>query len=259
MRQRSLIAVILGMIFIAVGTIAAHADETCTRANVFSGASCQYVSGGIDGNQVVLHGTETTPGSDGNDGSTGGGDAAEEPYSVPMDYSCAAILPCAPGTPPANDPAPGVPALTIRDLAAFHPATPSIRNEPSGWAVIGLDTNFLLGSDQPVLSGSLLGRSAQVRFIPVGSVWDYGDGATRTAATTGATWQQLGLAEFSPTDTSHVYRERADYTVRGSVVLAAEYRFAGGPWLPVSGTLTIPAPPLALAAWHVKTVLVDNP
>ena len=36
----------------------------------------------------------------------------------------------------------------------------------------------------------------------------------------------------------------------------AEYQYAGQPWLPIAGTLLLPANDLAITTWNVKTVLV---
>lgn len=154
--------------------------------------------------------------------------------------------------------APGIPTITVRDIATFVPTPGRQQMEPDGWAVAGLDTNFYAITGTHVVTGTLLGRSADVRFIPTSYRWAYGDGATATKATKGGTWAALGIPEFEPTPTSHVYDELGDYTITLSIVFAAEYRFAGGAWRPVIGTITLPANDLHIRVGSAKTVLVEH-
>jgi hypothetical protein len=130
--------------------------------------------------------------------------------------------------------------------------------EPDGWTVAGLDTNFYAITGPHVVGGTLLGRPADVRFTPVSYLWAYGDGSSATRGTKGGTWASQGIAEFEPTPTSHVYEQLGDYTITLSIVFAAEYRFAGGPWQPVVGTITLPANDLHLRVGSAKTVLVEH-
>ena len=101
-------------------------------------------------------------------------------------------------------------------------------------------------------------RPADVRFTPTTYLWAYGDGTTSTKSTPGGTWAAQGIAEFEPTPTSHVYEQLGDYTITLSIVFAAEYRFAGGPWRPVVGTITLPANDLHIRVGTAKTVLVEH-
>ncbi len=130
--------------------------------------------------------------------------------------------------------------------------------EPDGWTVAGLDTNFYAITDPHVVNGTLLGRPADVRFTPVAFHWTYGDGTGATKPTKGGTWAALGTEEFDPTPTSHVYEQLGDYTITLSITFAAEYRFAGGAWRPVVGTITLPANDLYLRVGTAQTVLVEH-
>ncbi len=130
--------------------------------------------------------------------------------------------------------------------------------EPDGWTVAGLDTNFYAITGTHVVNGTLLGRPADVRFTPRSYLWAYGDGTSATKATMGGTWAAQGIAEFEPTPTSHVYDQLGDYTITLSIVFTAEYRFAGGPWRPVVGAITLPANDLYLRVGTAKTVLVER-
>ncbi|WP_207456883.1 PKD domain-containing protein [Herbiconiux sp. SYSU D00978] len=133
------------------------------------------------------------------------------------------------------------------------------RMEPDGWAVTGLDANFLGDGQARVVAGQLLGQPASVRFEPVGWTWDYGDGSSRTSASPGSTWQQLGLDEFEPTPTSHVFDEPGTHTVTLTVSYSAAYSFGGGGWVAVSGAVTAAADPITVVVGNADTVLVEHP
>jgi hypothetical protein len=153
---------------------------------------------------------------------------------------------------------PGIPTITVRDIATFVPTPGRQQMEPDGWTVAGLDTNFYAITGAHVVNGRLLGRPADVRFTPTSYRWNYGDGSSATKSTKGGTWEALGIDEFERTPTSHVYDELGDYTITLSIVFAAEYRFNGGPWRPVVGTLTLPANDLQIRVGTAKTVLVEH-
>ncbi|MFC5788553.1 hypothetical protein EDM22_03695 [Agromyces tardus] len=159
------------------------------------------------------------------------------------------------GAEPAPPPA-GEPAVTMRDIASFRPATPGNGMEPSGWAVIGLPANFVAAASVQTVPGTLLGRSAEVRFHPVGYRWSHSDGSVVEASEPGATWEALGRAEFSDTSTSHRYAASGRYTVALAVIYVAEYRFDGSAWRWIDGTLAVDAPPQPVLVGEFDTVLV---
>ena len=111
-----------------------------------------------------------------------------------------------PTAPPEEPAAPVV--VTLRDIASFRPAAPDNGMEPGGWAIEGLPANFVAGASVQVVSGTLLGQPADVRFTPVGYRWTHSDGAVVEADGPGATWAALGQREFTATATSHVYAIR---------------------------------------------------
>ncbi|MDP9027632.1 MAG: hypothetical protein M3N46_08735 [Actinomycetota bacterium] len=94
------------------------------------------------------------------------------------------LSPATPGAAPAAGTAPAV--ITITDLARFLPANATLHAEPHGWAVVGVPANFWVDVRAVTVDGSLLGNTAQVRFTPRAYRFTYGDGATRTAGTAGA-------------------------------------------------------------------------
>lgn len=153
-------------------------------------------------------------------------------------------------------PAPST-GVTLADVAAFRADPGTVETEPSGWAVIGLTTNAISTATTHTVDGILLGQPATVRFTPISWSWDYGDGGTATTATGGRHWAVLGVPEFDPTPTGHVFAQRGTYTVSVSVDFLVEYRVGAGAWTRIPGILTLPAAaPTALRAVGARTVLV---
>ena len=130
--------------------------------------------------------------------------------------------------------------------------------EPGGWAIEGLPANFVAGASVEVVSGTLLGQPADVRFTPIGYRWVHSDGAVVESGHPGASWEALGLEEFTETGTSHRYAASGEYTVALEVVLRAEYRFAGSVWRAIAGTLTIAGDPQRVLVGELDTVLTQG-
>ncbi|WP_111720986.1 hypothetical protein [Homoserinimonas sp. OAct 916] len=161
-------------------------------------------------------------------------------------------------TPAEPDPVVEPPTVTLSDLATFRPAIPDVTMEPEGWILVGLDTNFVAQASAHTLTGELLGWPIEVRYAPDTFHWSYGDSTYASTATGGATWAQLSQSEFSPTATSHVYRDRGTYSIDVQLAYSAEYRFVGYDWLQVAGTVTSDGNRITAVAGEAKTVLVDR-
>ena len=100
------------------------------------------------------------------------------------------------------------------------------------------------------------GEPAQVMFTPIGYHWSYGDGTAASSATGGASWEARGLAEFSSTDTSHVYAAKGSYSVVLTVDYHSDYSFGDRGWRPVEGVVTVPSAPFTVVAARESTGLV---
>lgn len=217
--------------------------------------------GSIEGDEAVVRGSgsDGAAGAGGSGGSNNaGGDAGGTPPApapAPPPRCSVGYVGCS-GLLDGTEDEPVV--ITLSDIARFRPAPGIQRMEPDGWVVVGLPANIYSLVDTQIVPGELLGRSADVRFTPVGWRWDYGDGTTAALDTKGATWAAQGLREFDATPTSHIYRQAGSYTIRLSIVYRAEYRIAGGPFTPIVGTITLPANELHITASGAKTVLVDR-
>lgn len=255
---------IVGVGLLFVTPIAAAANEGCQALDQWTGG-CTTSQGSIDGGGVNIGATQEVPGSaprsgdgagasDSSSGeSSGTGRSGSFPDAGIVNFApLINVFPCQAPDPCAN------PTVRLSDLINFRAPVPTASMEPNGWAVVGLDANFVAAASVDVQSGTLLGQPAQVRFTPSRFSWDYGDGATRTSADGGASWAQRGLPEFSATPTSHVYVRTGSFTVRIGVTYTAEYRFANQNWQQIPGILNMQAPQFAIVVGDAKTVLVGR-
>lgn len=226
--------------------------STCSPEEIRLG-TCS-VGASVGGSDVTLVGSQTSPGSPGGGGSAGSGHKGAPPPDVcdhPVGNRCVGVV-------PKSKPAPPTPSVTLRDIASFRPAPGAQRMEPDGWVVPGLDANIYSIVGQQLVPGTLLGQPATVRFTPIRWHWNYGDGTAAIRATTGATWAAQGLHEFDPTPTSHVYAAEGEYVIRLTIDFRAEYRFGSAGFLPIAGTINLPANDLHVTVTGAKTVLVDR-
>lgn len=259
-----LAASLIGLfVWVAPSSAYAARSDDCTGAGLFAG--CPTVDASSDSDQINLIGTVTVPGvpwapSDNRNHGRLVPDNALDRADIcadPRGTRCHGTAP-RPSKPVAATATAPTPSVTLRVLAAFRPAPGSQQMEPNGWVVPGLDANFFAIVGQQLVPGTLLGQPATVRFTPVAYRWNYGDGSAVVRATKGGTWAQLGLADFDPTPTSHVYAAEGEYVIRLSIDFRAEYQFGSGGFRPVVGTINLPANDLHVTVTGAKTVLVDH-
>lgn len=219
---------------------------------LFSGCTQQDIAGGL----CTAQGTIVPDGADLSGNTT--------PRSPSTPDSSVPGAPSTPSQPQTPQPPPieydtatsSRPTPSLGDVAHFLTLRPRIRMEPDGWAVAGSPANFVAVSQQHTVAGALLGAAAEVRFTPVSYRWDFGDGSVASASRAGSTWAALGQRQFSDTSTSHRYAKRGGYRVSLTVTFTAEYRFAGGAWSRVPGTLGLESAPLDARVLSATTVLV---
>ena len=255
------LAIALCAVSVSVADPANASSDHCS--GLASIAGCPNVSGEVGGGGATLTGNQSHPGTPGGSGGgssgsggSGGSAAPPVPCTEVLPGLCYGEGPQRPGE--GGEVAPGIPPITLSDIAHFRPQPATQRMQPDGWMIVGLDTNFYALIDRHIVSGQLLGSAADVRFTPVAYRWRYGDGTVVRLLNKGATWQALGLAEFDPTPTSHVYRASGTYFIDLDVEYTAEYRFAGGGWVRLNGTIVLPANRLVATAGDAVTVLVDR-
>jgi len=165
-----------------------------------------------------------------------------------------------PTTPAPSAPAvPGTPgwSATVTDVARFVPTNATVAGEPDNIAVVGLPANFLSTAKTETVPGAILGRALTIRFTPVSYAFDYGDGEQRTSTTPGTAWDASGQAQFTPTDTSHVYKQPGTYTVSVTVTYAADVDLGTG-WIPINGTLNGPPASQQIRVVKAHTALVQG-
>jgi hypothetical protein len=148
--------------------------------------------------------------------------------------------------------------VTLDDVEHLAPRDSALHMEPNGWAIVDLPMNVFGEPGAHEVAGELFTLPVRVRFTPTGWGWDYGDGETRSSSTSGASWEALDQEEFTETATSHTYAIAGDYTLESTVSYSVEYQFAGMPWTPVAGTLTVPSGAEPIHVGTAKTVLVAD-
>jgi len=224
---------------ISVGSGPVSSALSCTAAQIAAGI-CRE-GGSSDGSGVNLWVDGQTPG-----GSSGGGTT-----------QCPKVVNgrCEGSSPPKTVDLPD----SVRDVARFLPRPPSQSVEPAGWGIRGVPVNFVSAARTHVLSGTLLGRPAQVRFIPVRFRRDFGDGSSASTRSRGETWATLGQAPWSSTSTSHVYATAGTFGVTLAVDYVADFRFSTSAWTRLSGTVSARADTLTVRVASLSTVLVNRP
>ncbi|WP_435081420.1 hypothetical protein [Clavibacter michiganensis] len=289
MRLRAALVLIISIALVALNAVAVQADSGGCGRRGLGDAPC--IGGAIGADGVALHGTTmAAPVSDGSadDDAVRAHPATQTtpqaPPPVPRGRLAADVdVPCTPSArlsggslcsdgqhaflPPAKaatkpaDLVPVVaaaPGVSLADVAQFVPRDASIRSQPNGWAIVGAPVNLFTDATPQVVDGVLLGRPAQVRFVPVSFVWDHGDGTSTTVVGPGASWKALGQQDFTPTDTSHVYPSVGDRQVSLTISYSPAYRFDGGAWQQIPGTLPVQVGPVAIRVLQGSTVLVGG-
>lgn len=262
--------------FVFGSSMAGAADEAldvrgailCSIAQIKAG-ECR--PGGTGGGVTIRDTSTETGGTGGDEGSDGYGDSGGTGGSGAVDPSPYEICAATPG--PRSDfcrslPAVGVPisqpgspstswSVTITDLARFVPSATTVAGEPDNVAVVGLPANFLSSAKTETIPGTILGRALTIRFTPISYAFDYGDGEQRTSTTPGVAWEAAGQAQFTPTDTSHVYKKSGSYTVTVTVTYTADVDLGAG-WIPITGTLTGPPASQQIRVVKAYTALVQG-
>ena len=239
------------------------ASNSCPTSFSLSG-SCTGAQ--TSNNSVNVWGRTTTPGGTFPVVTPAGGNSSAQPAVVtPVYFPSSVAFRClglvSPSPQCRRTPAPPAPApvnyapITLSDLANFVPQAATLTSQPRGWTVVNLNTNFIAGALTHVVGGSLFGRSAEVRFTPLAYDWNYGDGGSQTTSVSGARWDALGMREFSPTATSHVYGAEGSFNASVSVRYGAEYRVGGGEWIPVDGEVSSLATTFVVIVQGADTVL----
>lgn len=260
-------------VFFRIATLAAviaALSQLSLTADSASAATGVINNNGVDvSDSWVRPGSPGSPGDPGSGGSSSGGTSWLGPYRPSIPWSmrsvyCVALVvtPSWCGTSQApvepTAPEPVIPTLTFDDLSHVEPQSPTLSTQPVGWSVINLPTNFIAAISEHVVTTVVLGRDVEVRFTPIHYDWYFGDGETNSTTSPGAPWEQLGVAEFSTTPTSHRYRTSQSVTPTVTVTYSVAYRWFGQDWISVDGTLSRDASAPIVFVQNADTVLVAS-
>jgi hypothetical protein len=76
---------------------------------------------------------------------------------------------------------------------------------------------------------------------------------------TGKSWgQRTSYDQCDSTPTSHIYTTKGSYVIDLDIRFGAEYRYADSGWLPIAGTIDVPAKRLRVTVGDARTVLVNH-
>lgn len=138
-------------------------------------------------------------------------------------------------------------------LQAFRevplPASVLVVQPPEGETLVNFDTNFYTEADEFSVTVELLGVPVDLLVRPASFAWSFGDGATRTTTTPGAAYPDL--------EVTHRYARPGTVTTAVTVVWAADFSVAGGPWQTVDGTVAMASAGIPLRVREATPVLVD--
>ncbi|MFJ4175685.1 hypothetical protein [Microbacterium sp. NPDC089696] len=219
-----------------------------------------------DGTALTISGTKQQPGGPPASGRPRNGDRPTDPAPTDPrsdlercldDWEFATCFERVRNQPNTPAPPPGVPAVTIADLARFAPPPLAASTEPGDVAIVGMPANFVGAASMQTVSGTLFGLPITVRFTPVGYDYTYGDGASASLSEPGRTWAALGQAQFTATPTSHVYSERGTYRADVDVRYSAEVDLSAG-WFPVAGEIRTDGPARDIRVLEARTALVAH-
>lgn len=132
------------------------------------------------------------------------------------------------------------------------PLPPSVLQvqPPNGKTLVNFETNFFTEAVPFERTVRILGQRVDLRIRPTAFTWHFGDGTTRTTSEPGAPYPRL--------DVTHAYRRKGRVTPSVDTTYGADYRVDGGPWRPVSGTVTIAGAPQTLAVLTARPTLVGD-
>lgn len=234
-----------------IAVLAVVAQSPATASDTCGGGSwAANCSVSNSGSSVDIGGSLTEPGS-------GGFEAPAPPRGSDPVPPAAPVDPCPLNRCTMTYEVVVFPAVTVADLVSFVPARPSLTGEPTGLGVVGMPTNLVAAASTQLIPGRLFDRDVVVQFTPAAFRFDHGDGSSATASTGGASWTALGQADFTPTATSHVYRERGTYPVAVTVLYSAAVDFGAG-WRAVPGFVQATTGGYDVRVVEVRTALVQR-
>ncbi|MDT0203002.1 hypothetical protein [Nocardioides sp. AE5] len=156
----------------------------------------------------------------------------------------------------------GASGPSLNELVAMEfqrtaiPASSIAIQPPEGVTLVNLDTLFATDAVAFEEGFTLLGREVTLRITPVEFEWITGDGGSFTTTTPGMAYEQgRPMTDY----VSWKYLQPAQALGPSvNVTWTAEFRIAGGDWLPVQGTVTTTGPAAELEVKEAVPVLVGG-
>ncbi|WP_010524770.1 PKD domain-containing protein [Nesterenkonia sp. F] len=138
---------------------------------------------------------------------------------------------------------------------SLEPAEVQFEPDLLGFGYKGRHTNIYADVRTQATSGDVLDATMELRAIPVAYHWDYGDGTSRTTYEPGeplsdydGTGEEINKMDFK-TPTSHVYEETGIFEVTVTTEFIGQYRFDGGEWTGIPGSISVESSPGEADIW----------
>ncbi len=128
------------------------------------------------------------------------------------------------------------------------PPSQLVVQPPNGRTLVNFATNFYTETEPFTRTIRLLGQQVDLRIRPSAFGWRFGDGERVTTSEPGSPYPRLKI--------THRYQDRGAVRPSVDTTYSADWRVGGGPWQPVSGTVTIPGAPVALDVVEASPTLV---
>ncbi|WP_051191745.1 hypothetical protein [Microbacterium luticocti] len=148
--------------------------------------------------------------------------------------------------------------MTLTDLARFRPVPPVLVSEPDRVGIAGLPVNLVATAPTQTLHGELFDHAVTVRFTPHHFTWTPGDHTHTTTRSPGTLWSRAGEVRFTPTPTSHIYRDRGTYTATVTVAYTPTVTFDTGQSQTVPGFVTSTSAGVSIRIYEAHTMLVAH-
>jgi hypothetical protein len=162
--------------------------------------------------------------------------------------------------PDLGTPVPSVAALRD-EVIRLLPKLPVAVSPVGGQTLVNFRTLFWVDTavDRVLGRSRLVGFPVELRAHFQHASFDFGDGSSGTAVTPGTPYDPAADCGRCEDRFGHRYRQRGSVTVSARVTWTAEFRIAGGGWLPIPGDVDGLPASTALAVRESHGVLVSPP
>lgn len=141
-----------------------------------------------------------------------------------------------------------------RVLEAFRslewPSSELVVQPPDGQTLVNFPTIFYTDNAAPSRQRvTLLRQGVLIEATPTTYTWRFGDGTSTSTATPGAAYPAM--------EVTHEYATVGTFSPSVDTTYTGRYRLAGGPWVAIPETLTVPGAAQTLETVEARPTLVD--